>query len=152
MPFKDHDLNEALHDLREMEKEVERLLKDFFVSKNPMLMFSENGWAPHIDVYETKNNFIIKVELAGVRKENIKVQLAGRAITISGRREDECGEQREHFHLMEISYGNFVRKLELPDNLDADNVQAIYERGILKIVLPKATEVSKELVIVPIED
>ena len=152
MPFEDHNVNKALDNLKEMEKEIERLLKDFFVSKNPMLMFSENAWAPHVDVYETRNEFIIKVELAGVRKEDIKVQLAGRVLTISGQRQDECPEQREHFHLMEISYGNFLRKLKLPDDIDCDNIQAVYESGILKLVLPKAATISEETVVVTIED
>lgn len=140
MPFKDHDINKALKNLRQMENEVEMLLKDFFVSKNPMLMVSENGWAPHIDVYETAASFVIKVELAGVKKSDINLQMSDKKVIISGRRNDECEEAREHFHLAEISYGTFVREIDIPGDLDGENVKARFKDGFLKIIIPKATE------------
>ncbi len=152
MPFKDHDLNQALRNLREMEKEVERLLKDFFVSKNPMLMVSENGWMPHIDVYETPDQFIVKVELAGVKKEDIKIHMDDRVLVITGRRIDDCEEYRTHFHLAEISYGSFVRKIELPSDLDGDRVTAKFDRGFLKIYIPKAKQLTAGPVSIPISD
>lgn len=140
MPFKDHDINKALKNLRQMENEVERLLKDFFVSKNPMLMVSENGWSPHIDVYETAASFVIKVELAGVKKNDIRLQVTDEKIIISGRRKDECEETREHFHLAEISYGTFVREIDIPGDLDEENIVAKFKDGFLKILIPKANE------------
>jgi HSP20 family protein len=142
MPFKDHDINQALKNLHQMESEVERLLKDFFVSKNPMLMVSENGWAPNIDVYETADAFIIKVELAGVKKDNVKIQMNNRLVVISGKRDDDCEEVREHFHSAEVSYGVFVRQVELPGDLDNENVNARFKDGFLKIFIPKASKVS----------
>ncbi len=141
MPFKDHDLNQALKNLRQMENEVGRLLKDFFVSKNPMLMVSENGWDPHIDVYETSDAFVLKIELAGVKKENVKIQMTNRIVNISGKRDDDCEEVREHFHLAEISYGHFSREINLPDDLDSEAVSAGFKNGILRIFIPKAKDV-----------
>jgi HSP20 family protein len=152
MPFKDHDLNLALKNLRQMENEVERLLKDFFVSKNPILMVSENGWTPNIDVYETADSFIIKGELAGVKKEEVKIQMNDRIVLISGKRDDECEEVREHFHMAEVSYGAFVRKIELPGDIDSENVKAKYKYGYLMIYVPKAQEIVKGAFSIPISD
>ena len=152
MPFKDHDLNLALKNLRQMENEVERLLKDFFVSKNPMLMVSENGWTPNIDVYETADSFIIKGELAGVKKEEVKIQMNDRIVLISGKRDDECEEVREHFHVAEVSYGNFVRKIELPNDIDSENIKAKYKNGFLMVYIPKAQEIVKGALSIPISD
>ena len=152
MPFKDHDLNQALKNLRQMESEVERLLKDFFVSKNPMLMVAENGWTPNIDVYETADSFIIKGELAGVNKEDVKIQMNDRVVLINGKRDDECEEVREHFHVAEVSYGIFVRKIELPSDIDSENVSAKYKNGFLKVYIPKAKEIVKGAFSIPISD
>ncbi len=152
MPFKDHDLNQTLKNLRQMEKEVENLLKDFFVSKNPLLMVAENGWSPHVDVYETAEAFIIKVELAGVRKEDIKIQMNDRLVILTGKRDDECMEVREHYHMAEISYGIFIRQIELPDNLNSDLVTARFDRGFLKIFIPKAPEPQGVTISIPISD
>lgn len=138
MPFKDHDLNQALSNLREMEKEVEELLKEFFVSKNQMLMVSDSGWSPHVDVYETADAFVVKVELAGVEKNEVKVHVQGRTILISGRRADKCAEKRENFHIAEIAYGQFSRRIELNMAVDDARISARFEHGFLRVVVPKA--------------
>ena len=152
MPFKDQELNQALKNLREVEKEVERLLKDFFVSKNPMLMVSQNGWLPHIDVYETEDAFIVKVELAGVGKEDVRIFVDDRVVAISGKRTDDCEEDRKHFHLAEISYGTFLRKIELPADLDNEKVSARFDRGLLKIHIPKSKRKMPGRITIPISD
>jgi len=152
MPFKDHDINQALKNLNQMENEVERLLKDFFVSKNPMLMVSEKGWAPNTDVYETADAFIIKVELAGVKKEEVKIQMNNRLVVITGKRDDGCEEVREHFHSAEISYGVFVRQIELPGDLDSENVTTKFKDGFLKILIPKASKISSGSFSISISD
>jgi len=152
MPFKDHDLNQTLKNLHQMEKEVENLLKDFFVSKNPLLMVAENGWTPHVDIYETAEAFIIKAELAGVRKEDIKIQMNDRVVILTGKRDDECNEVREHYHLAEISYGIFIRQIELPENLNSELVRAKFDRGFLIIYIPKAQSATGVSISIPISD
>lgn len=151
MPFKDHDLNQALRNLREMEQEVEELLKDLFISKNQPLMVSEDGWAPHVDVYETAGSFVVKMELAGVNKDDVKVQLSERALLISGKRVDNCEEERENFQIAEIAYGKFSRRIELPKDVDENQITAQYDQGYLKITVPKAHKV-QDSVTIPISE
>ena len=152
MLFKDHDLNQTIKNLREMEKEVEELLKDFFVSKNQILMVSENGWTPHVDVYETPEAIVVKVELAGVDKENVKVQVNEKALLIIGKRVDSQKEQRQNLHIAEIPYGRFLRRIELPKNVEENSVTAQFDRGYLKITVPKAQRDKDCSVTIPISD
>ena len=152
MPFKDHDLNQALNNLREMEKEVEELLKDFFVSKNQSLMVSENGWTPHIDMYETTEAYVVKVDISGMNKKDVKVQLNQRELIITGIRIDKGDEGRNHFHIAEIAYGPFSRRIDLPDEVDENKIVAQYEEGYLKILVPKAKKEQINPVIIPITD
>jgi HSP20 family protein len=143
MPFKDHDLNQALKNLREMEKEVEELMKDFLISKNQTLMVSEDGWTPHVDVYETTESLVVKIELSGVNKDDVKVQMRERELLISGKRVDNCEEDREDFHIAEIAYGKFSRE---------ELVSAQYDQGYLKIMVPKARKDKDGSVVIPISD
>ncbi len=152
MPFKDHDLNQALKNLREMEKEVEELMKDFLISKNQTLMVSEDGWTPHVDVYETTESLVVKIELSGVNKEDVKVQMRECELLISGKRVDNCEEDREDFHIAEIAYGKFSRRIELPKDVDEELVSAQYDQGYLKIMVPKARKDKDGSVVIPISD
>lgn len=140
-----------LKELREMEREMERLLRDFFIFKSP-LMVSENSWSPHIDVFETKTEYVVRVDIAGVNKEEIRVTMSGNILKISGRRIDTWPGERIHYYQMEINYGYFEREIELPNSVDGKQVKATYERGFLEIVLPKVDVVPPESVYIEIED
>ncbi|GBD93702.1 spore protein SP21 [bacterium BMS3Abin05] len=152
MPFDDTTFGYFQKEINKTDREVERLLKDFFVSKNPLLMISESGWTPHIDVYETKTAYIVKMEIAGVSPQDVHIQLKGRMLSIRGYRMEDVPEEREHFLLMEISYGRFSRNIELPKELDGNQVKAIYDKGILRIIVPKIDRKLEEPVRVPIQD
>ncbi len=151
MPFKETASKKLRSRFDEMDKEVERILKDFFVSKNPILMLSQSGWTPHIDVYETETHYILKMEIAGVAPDDVHIRLDGRTLVISGQRNDEVNSERRHFHLMEISYGRFSRSIELPRPLRGDQIKAIYNQGILRVEIPKAEQSSEGPVHIPIE-
>ncbi|MFQ6003441.1 MAG: Hsp20/alpha crystallin family protein [Candidatus Zixiibacteriota bacterium] len=142
----------TLGDLYKMEREMERILRDFFVSKNPLLMVTENTWSPHIDVFETKTEFVVRMDIAGIEKEDIQVRLSGNTLTIRGRRSDTWNAERIHYYQMEISYGNFERIIELPESFDGEQIKATYDKGFLEITLPKLVSVSSEPISIKIED
>ncbi len=152
MPFRETASSKFRNRFDAMDREVERILKDFFVSKNPILMLSQSGWTPHIDVYETDTSYILKMEIAGVSPEDVHIHLDGRTLTITGHREDEVESERRHFHLMEISYGQFSRSVELPKPLSGSEVRAVYNQGILRIEIPKVEQQNDGPVHIPIED
>jgi HSP20 family protein len=128
--------------MRQMEQDARRTdewLRRFLQSATPPDKF----WEPLVDIFETRNSLRVKVELAGVRPEDIHLELAGDggALTVRGCRRDEEleGGERTMFHQMEVYLGPFERTVPLPShlNLDRDAIQAVFRDGFLNITLPK---------------
>ena len=93
------------------------------------------AWRPPTDVYETEEAVVVRVEIAGMHEPDFSIVLDGRYLTIRGLRQDVI--ERRAYHQMEIRYGEFNVDVEIPLTIDADNVQATYQNGFLKIILPK---------------
>ena len=93
-------------------------------------------WRPPTDIFETEEHFIIKVEIAGMRDDDIEVALENNLLLISGNRSD-VPEQRAYYHQMEIQSGKFEIAAEIPVPVDVENAGAIYKDGFLTITLPK---------------
>jgi HSP20 family protein len=93
---------------------------------------------PKIDISETDTELKIRAELAGVSEKDIEVVLNDDILTIRAEREFEREEDKEDYHLVEMSYGTFQRSLQLPYRVDPNQVQARFENGILNITVPKA--------------
>jgi len=98
------------------------------------------GWAPALDVHEDKDSFSIRVELPGMRCEDIEVSLQDGALVISGERKEEKVTEGTEVHRQERFYGRFSRALTLPSAVAGDKVKAQYKDGILTVTLPKAEE------------
>ena len=100
-------------------------------------------WAPNTDVYVTDSGLVIKVELAGMRREELELTIEGNRLRISGHRPDGCRAPQCKFLVMEINYGAFETVLELPDGYDLSHAKAAYQNGFLRIdvpVLARATQ------------
>ena len=95
-----------------------------------------NTWSPPTDVYETEENYVIKVEIAGMRDEDFEVEFEDRILMIRGYRPDL--NERRAYHQMEIRFGRFEVAVELPTDLDMERASAEYKDGFLKILLPKS--------------
>ena len=98
------------------------------------------AWAPALDVREDKDNFVIRVELPGLKREEIEVSLQDGALVISGERKFEKAEEGVEVHRQERYYGKFQRALTLPEPVAADKVKADYKDGVLTVTLPKTEE------------
>lgn len=101
------------------------------------------AWSPNTDVYESADDVMVKVELAGVDKESIQISLDGQMLVIAGTRRDPYGGESTagyRFRQMEIEYGPFQRAIQLPYPVDGDRATAQLQNGILKIRLPRARE------------
>ena len=94
------------------------------------------AWNPPTDVFETEENLIVRVEIAGMKDDDFSIELNGRFLTIRGMRQDL--PERRAFHQMEIPFGEFVIKLALPHPIEPGQVEAIYNNGFLRVILPKA--------------
>ena len=95
--------------------------------------FREPCWRPSVDVYRTRRGWLLKVELAGVRPEDISLSVAGPRLTVRGRRRDCFGEGDARCYRMEITYSDFERTVELPTNLERARIATDYQYGLLLV-------------------
>ncbi|MGA2748604.1 MAG: Hsp20/alpha crystallin family protein [Verrucomicrobiota bacterium] len=102
----------------------------------------ETHWAPNIDVYATEAGLVVKVELAGMQRENLELTVDGNKLRISGQRPDGCRPPQCKFLVMEITYGTFERVIEMPDDCDLTLGKALYQNGFLRVEVPYATKSS----------
>src|SRR6266436_1167373 len=100
-------------------------------------------WVPNTDVYVTDNGLVIKVELSGMRSENLEITVEGNRLRISGTRPDGCRAAKCSFLVMEINYGPFESVLELPQGYDLSQAKAAYLNGFLRIDVPLVQRSSK---------
>ena len=99
---------------------------------------SANGhWVPTTDVYSTDSGLVVKVELAGMRSENLEITVEGSRLRISGTRPDGCRAPKCSFLVMEINYGPFECVLDLPQGYDLNQAKAAYLNGFLRIDVPR---------------
>lgn len=97
-------------------------------------------WVPNTDVYATDGGLVIKVELAGMRSENLEITVEGNRLRISGNRPDGCRASKCSFIVMEINYGPFETMLELPQGYDLSHAKAAYLNGFLRIDVPVSAQ------------
>ena len=100
-------------------------------------------WVPNTDVYTTDNGLVVKVELAGMRNDNLEITVEGNRLRISGTRPDGCRAPKCSFLVMEINYGAFETALELPPGYDLSQAKATYLNGFLRIDVPLAQTQTK---------
>lgn len=95
------------------------------------------GFQPSFDVMETEKSYVIKADVPGVKEKDLDISLHGNRLQISGTRQSEREEKTETFHAIERSHGNFVRSFVLPEEVDADKINADLKEGVLILTLPK---------------
>jgi HSP20 family protein len=94
-------------------------------------------WSPAVDILETENELIFKVDAAGVNLKDIDIQLENGTLTLKGERRFEKDDKVKGYHRIERSYGAFARSFTLPDSVNAETVHADYAQGVLTVTLPK---------------
>ncbi len=94
-------------------------------------------WNPTVDIYETKDQVIFKVEVPGLKQEDIKIEMTENTLTLRGERRFEEEIKEENYHCIERSYGSFIRSFKLPISVQQDKISAGLKAGILEIVITK---------------
>jgi len=105
-------------------------------------------WAPAIDVFEKDDKFLVKVELPGVKEEDVNVTVVGGTLTIEGEKNADSEVKKKGYYYRETSYGSFSRSITIPSTVDASKIEANYDKGVLEIALPKVPEVKSKKIIV----
>lgn len=140
---------EMLTTLHEMERWFEDALHRPFLGFHRLPLANLLGerrmgdFVPAIDMFEEGNELVVKAELAGMKREDIKVELSGNMLTICGEKRGEEKVERKDYYRVEQTYGSFSRTLELPEGVNPDQVKASYRDGLLEIRIPKKTELRK---------
>ena len=127
----DNSINRIINDINRFD--------DLFLSK----MFkdsSEKISQPSMDIYEKDNNIIIEAELPGIKKENISLKLENGFLSISGENKNEKKKENKNTYYCERTYGKFERTIAVPNNLKAEDINAEYENGVLKLSFSKSIE------------
>jgi len=96
----------------------------------------ETHWAPNTDVYVCDTGIVIKVELAGMQRENLELTVDGNNLRVSGQRPDGCRSGHCKFLVMEIDYGAFETVIQVPDGFDVNQGKAVYQNGFLRVDIP----------------
>jgi len=99
-----------------------------------------SSFAPAVDVYEDEHNVTLKIEVPGIDEKDIDVRIENNTLTVHGERKIEKEEKEENYRRVERQYGSFTRTFTVPTTVDSEKVSATYDKGVLKIVLPKKAE------------
>jgi HSP20 family protein len=129
---------EPFREFSTLQDRMNRLFRDTYGSEEDSL--TTTAFAPPVDVYEDEHNITLKVEVPGIDEKDIDVRLENHTLTVHGERKFEKEEKEENFRRVERRYGSFTRSFTLPNTVDAENVTANYEKGVLKIQLAKKSE------------
>jgi HSP20 family protein len=125
---------EPFSDLVSLRDDMDRFFETFF-GQHPE--DREGFWTPILDIEESNGNIVVKAEIPGMEKDEIKVSVRNNMLSISGERKQEIETKDKTFHRIERSYGKFSRTITLPSEVDADKIKAAYKDGVLNIILPK---------------
>jgi HSP20 family protein len=125
-------------ELETFQSDIDRVF-DAFLGGRPA-----NGggrrWVPAMDLVETEDHFVLKADLPGLEEDDVKIELKDDVLTVSGERQAEHEERQDGYHRVERAYGSFSRSLLLPQGIDADKVQAAFDKGVLEVRIPKPAE------------
>ena len=135
-------------DLTRWEREMDRVMDDFFGRRTLRPWWPERWFrademelkAPMVDLFEDKDDVVVKAELPGLEKDNIEVNLTDHTLTIKGEKKKEEEVKEEHYYRSERSFGSFVRAIDLPREVQADKVKASFKNGVLEVRVPKTEE------------
>jgi len=145
-------------DLTRWEREMDRMMDDFFGRRMrpwwPERWFRRDEMevaAPTVDLFEDKNDIVVKAELPGMDKDDIEVNLTNSTLTIKGEKKKEEEVKEANYYRCERAYGSFTRTLELPKDVHADKVKASFKNGVLEVRLPKTEEAKTKEIKVKVE-
>jgi HSP20 family protein len=123
-----------------LQDRMNRLFRDSYGPEGREENLNNTSFAPPVDVYEDEHSVNLKIEVPGVDEKDIEVRIENNVLTVQGERKFEKEEKQENFRRVERQYGSFTRTFTLPTTVDAEKVAASYDKGILKIALPKKAE------------
>jgi HSP20 family protein len=123
-----------------LREKMNRLFEDVFTGQSEGKELAASTWAPAVDIFETENDLVMTAEVPGIDEKDIEIKIEDNTLILKGARKFEKETKEENYHRIERSYGSFYRAFTLPNSIDPEKIQAEHENGVLKITMPKRTE------------
>jgi HSP20 family protein len=128
---------EPVREMDTLQSEMNRLFDGFFGSRPDG---TGRRWIPAMDLVESETDFVLRADLPGLKEEDVVIEVKDNVLTISGERQAERGQTDEGYYRVERAFGSFSRSLTLPEGVDADQVNAEFDSGVLEVRIPKPEE------------
>jgi HSP20 family protein len=117
-----------------VQSRVDSFLREFTAENKPE---AAGKFVPAVDIYDDGEKVLVKLEIPGVKQEDVDIRVENQTLSVRGERKLEAEEKKEHFQRVERHYGSFYRSFTLPISVDTENIGATYEAGVLKLELKK---------------
>ncbi|MBM3335173.1 Hsp20/alpha crystallin family protein [Candidatus Sumerlaeota bacterium] len=143
------DWGSPFRELAHLQDEMERLFGQTFLHRGRLV--EPGPFTPPIDLYTEGDNLKVRVDLPGVKRDDIKLTCTETALSISGSRETERREKRDGYDFTERAWGEFERTIELPSRIDASKVEAAFRDGVLDLTLPLHEQVKPKQIEVKVK-
>jgi HSP20 family protein len=131
---------DPFRDLITLREKMNRLFEDAVTSRGEEKDLILSAWSPAVDIYENENELVLTAEVPGLEEKDVEIKIEDNTLSVRGERKFEKETKEENYHRIERSYGTFYRSFTLPNAIDQDKIQAEHENGVLKITMPKRTE------------
>lgn len=128
---------DILKDVRRIQEEMDLLFDHFYKIRHSPVLTTKRLWRPPTDVFETEDQVVVLVEIAGMKQKDLNVILSNNVLLIRGDRQERALAHKIFYRNMEVNYGTFERNIYLPESIDPQNVKADYKDGFLEIRLGK---------------
>jgi HSP20 family protein len=139
-------------DVLSMQREINKMFDTFF--RGGMMEegdLATASWAPAVDIAEHDNEYLVKLELPGVNKDDVKITMQENILIVRGEKKQEKESKDSNYRRVERSFGSFQRSFTLPTTVKSDKIEASYKDGILSITLPKAEEAKRKQIEVKVK-
>jgi HSP20 family protein len=133
----DDSKKDFLKDVRHIQEEMDLLFDHFYKMRHSPVLTSRRLWRPPTDVFETENEVVVLLEIAGMRQKDFSITLSDDILTVKGERNEKAEPSKIGYRNKEINFGMFERNIYLPENLDPEDINASYREGFLEIIIKK---------------
>ena len=131
---------EPFREFGTLQDRINRVFRDSYSGAGQDEALTTSSFAPAVDVYEDEHQIALKIEVPGIDEKDIDIRVENNTLTVHGERKIEKEEKEENYRRVERQYGSFTRSFTLPQTVDTESVSANYDKGVLKITLPKKAE------------
>jgi HSP20 family protein len=131
---------EPFREFATLQDRINRVFRESYSPEGRDETLTTSSFAPAVDVYEDEHSVTLKIEVPGIEEKDIDVRIENNTLTVHGERKIEKEEKEENYRRVERQYGSFTRTFNLPTTVDSEKVSANYDKGVLKIALPKKAE------------